>query len=161
MNMKHLIVVFCTLLLVVAGCKKDDSKELDTLVGNVAEPTWVKPTEYDYSSSMTVVLKVDLAAQYPTLASDFTVSPDDRLAAFDGEKCCGVAMYEQTTGLFLLYITMPTADEPSENAKMLNIRYWSAHYKNIFAATELVQFVNDGRLGTTSEPFAPLFALEK
>lgn len=80
---RHLLALLsCVLLLVaVTGCK-DKNTTPQSLKGNEARPTWTAPDEYDYSSSMTAVIRVDLAAQYPTQAADFTIHEDDLLAAF-------------------------------------------------------------------------------
>ena len=137
-----------------AACKKDKN-EPETFNGDVARPTWTAPTKYDYSSSMTAVIKVDLKAQYPDLAADFVLNANDMLAAFSGETCLGIAKYEED--LFFLYIAAPVTGNPSS----VTLRYYSAHYKNLFEAVNAFPFVNDTQQGTTAEPFKPAFVVAK
>jgi len=153
---KHLLVLAaCSLLLLVAGCKKEEGNNPDSLNGNEARPSWVAPDEYDMTSSMTAVIRVDLAAQYPTTATDFVVKDDDLLAAFMGNDCVGVAALQD--GLFYLYI----AGQTSEGGDgMVTLRYYSAHYKNLFTAANAFTFVNDGNQGTVASPFIPSFAVD-
>ena len=150
---KHLyFFVLCTLsLCTFFGCKNDSAKEPETLVSNVSKPSWTIPADYDYNSSMTAVVKVDLAAQYPETAKDFVLKDEDLLAAFSGETCLGTASPEE--GLFFLYITEAEGE--------VTLRYYSAHYKNLFVAKEAFSFQNDVNLGTIAEPFTPAFVVEK
>lgn len=142
--------VLCTLLLLAAGCKKNDSNsdEPATLGANVARPTWTATENYDYPSSMTAVVKIDLAAQYPASAKDFALHDDDLLAAFssDGE-CLGVTSCQD--GLFFLYVA------GTEGA--VTLRYYSAYYKNIFEAADAFTFRTDAMTGTVANPFVPVF----
>ena len=142
--------VLCTLLLLAAGCKKNDSNsdEPATLGANVARPTWTATENYDYPSSMTAVVKIDLAAQYPASAKDFALQENDLLGAFssDGE-CLGVTSCQD--GLFFLLIS------GTEGA--VSLRYYSGYYKNIFVAQDALTFRTDARTGTVAKPFAPVF----
>ena len=139
------------LLLVVAGCKNNDKPEdIKSLKGNEARPTWTAPDEYDYTSSMTALIRIDLAARYPTAAADFAVQTDDVLAAFAGNECLGVA--ELQDGLFYLYISGPSAEGQTTD---VTLRYWSAQYTNLFVAENAFPFVNDDQKGTAAEPFVP------
>ena len=137
-----------------AACKKDKN-EPETFNGDVARPTWTAPTKYDYSSSMTAVIKVDLKAQYPDKAADFVLDSNDLLAAFSGETCLGTASPQD--GLFFLYIASPVTGKPSS----VTLRYYSAHYKNIFEAKNSFAFQNDAHIGTVAEPFKPAFVVAK
>lgn len=157
MKTKLLTIMSCALLLLVAGCKKEESKDIQSLKGNEARPTWVAPEEYDYTSSMTSVIRVDLKAQYPTAAADFAVSDNDVLAAFIGEECVGVA--ELLDGLFYLYIAGPK--EQTENVQKVSLRYWSAQYTNLFVAADAFAFVNDGNQGTVGAPFVPVLVVKE
>ena len=134
-----------------AGCK-DKKNEPETLNGNVARPTWTAPTKYDYSSSMTAIVKVDLKAQYPDMAADFVLQSKDLLAAFAGGKCVGVGS-QLENGLFNLMIV------DAEGA--VTLRYYSAHYNNLFEAKDAFVFRNDGRLGTIDKPYVPAFVVVK
>lgn len=152
---KHLyIFVLCTLsLCTLVGCKKGNEPE--TFVSNVSRPTWTVPSDYDYTSSMTAVIKVDLAAQYPDIAKDFVLDSNDLLAAFSSETCLGVA--SPNDGLFYLYIAAPITGNPSS----VTLRYYSAHYKNLFEAKDAFEYRNDTNLGTVAEPFVPTFIVAK
>ena len=144
---KHLyIFVLCTLsLCTLVGCKKENEPE--TLVSNVSRPTWTVPTDYDSSSSMTAVVKVtNLNGQ---MVNEQIVNDSDLLAAFSGETCLGVASPQE--GLFYLYIAAPITGNPSS----VTLRYYSAHYKNLFEAKDAFPFQNDTNLGTVAAPFVP------
>ena len=142
-------IAACALMLIVSGCKSDPQKDptnpvapdtpvdppapTETLKGDIARPTWMAPSDYDYTSSMTAVLKVDLLAAYPELAKDFVLQDKDLLAAFIGDKCLGVA--SPTDGLFYMYIV------GSEGS--VTLQYWSAFYSNTFVAKNAFDFQND------------------
>ena len=104
------------------------------------------------TSSMTAVIKVDLAAQYPDKASDFVLDDNDLLAAFSGETCLGTATPQD--GLFYLFVA-------GINNDPVTLRYYSAHYKNLFEAKDAFPFVNDNHLGTVAEPLICNSALLK
>ena len=111
------------------------------------------------TSSMTAVVKIDLKAQYPDKASDWSLTDQDLLAAFDNAgNCLGVA--EQVEGLFFLYIAQP-ADYNNQivNSQIVNLRYYSAHYKNIFEQKNAFTFQNDGIQGSVSKPYLPTLVL--
>lgn len=146
------VCVLSAIAVFFAGCKKDPEKDPETFVSDVARPTWTVPESYDYSSSMTAVVKVDLEAQYPEKAADFVLDDNDLLAAFAGETCLGVASPQD--GLFYLYIA-------GANDEMVTLRYYSTHYKNLFEAKDAFPFTNDAHLGTVAEPLAPKFVETK
>ena len=146
---KSFSILLCALLLFAAGCKNDNAPA--SLKGNVAAPTWAAPAEYDYTSSMTAVIRVDLKAQFPAQAAGWQLQDDDILAAFAGDKCVGVA--NPIEGLFFLTIV------DTEGA--ITLRYYSGYYKNLFEAKEAFTFVNDARLGTVAEPLVPKFVVLK
>ena len=146
-----MIIASCGLLLLAAGCKEQNKPE--SFAGNVAKPTWTVPADYDYTSSMTAVVKVELAAQYPDKGADFVLDSNDLLAAFSGETCLGIASPQD--GLFYLYIAAPTANG---NAAV-TLRYYSAHYKNLFEAKDAFPFANDTQQGTVATPFVPMFTV--
>jgi hypothetical protein len=157
--MKKLLAnTFCIalLLLMAASCKKEpDPPTPENLSGNVSAPAWTNPTEYDYSSSMTAVIKVDLLADYPESAKEWTISPDDRLAAFMGDVCCGVI--EPTDGLFFLYITEPDGTAETQ----VSLRYYSAFFKNLFESKNVFAFQNDTHQGSVTGPLTPAFTVIK
>ena len=136
-----------------AGCKDKNAPE--SFNGNVARPTWTAPEVSDITSSMTAVIKVDLKAQYPDLAADFVLNANDMLAAFSGETCLGTAQPQE--GLFFLYIAAPVTGNPSS----VTLRYYSAHYKNLFEASDAFVFHKDDRLGTPDNPLVPTFVVVK
>lgn len=151
-NCKKLFAL-CSLFLVLCsltGCK-DKGKDPESLFGNAARPTWTVATDYDFASSMTAVIRVDLTAQYPSSAKDFVLKDDDLLAAFSGDRCLGVASPQD--GLFYLYVTGADGE--------VSLRYYSAYYTNIFLAKDAFPYQNDTQLGLVSAPFVPQFVLEK
>ena len=162
---KHgLLVVLCTLALVAfVGCKNEE-KAPETFVGNVSRPAWTAPADYDYTSSMTAVVKVDLKAQYPVTGKDFVLNDSDLLAAFSGETCLVVVEPLSLEGnpaeaLFFLYITGPSSLQGGAGG--VSLRYYSTHYKNLFEAKDAINFVNDAHLGTVVEPLVPSFVVVK
>ena len=148
MKNKLMIIISCTLLLLAAGCKKDKlSDEPETLFGSVEKPSWKVPDEYDYSSSMTAVVKVEkLNGQ---IINDEIINAADMLAAFAGDVCVGVA--SPTDGLFFLYISKPEQEQDGD----ITLRYWSAHYNRLFEAKDAFVFQHDMNLGTIAAPFIP------
>ena len=157
-------MIFVVLSLLV-GCKKEENKPTTPTTpstpseteepaipsGNIATPDWQVPSDYDYSSSMTVVAQVDLTLSYSTLtANDWQVDDGDLLAAFAGNECLGVA--KPIDGLFYLYIT-----SPSDDSEEITLKYYSARLRNIFQTDTHFSFVNGDRLGSVNEPMRPLF----
>lgn len=151
-------VSFLTMLVICAfafsGCKDSNSSSPATMYGNVSNPGWTVSENYDYTASMTAVVKVDLAALYPISAKDFVLEQNDVLAAFSGETCLGVASPQN--GLFFLYIAGPASAGTG-----VSLRYYSAHYKNLFVAKDAFDFKNDSHLGTVAAPLTPNFVVEK
>jgi hypothetical protein len=143
--------ILCGLLLFAAGCTDQNqpvNPGLDPLDGNVPKPEWVESGVNDPSLSMTAVIRVsELSGQ--TIAQKF-VGEEDLLAAFVGDECRSIAMYKDS--LFYLYIAGP--------AKTVSIKYYSAHYKNLFVAPD-IPFANDGILGSVAHPYSPKFAKAK
>ena len=127
-----------------------------SFAGNMEQPGWTAPAEYEYVTSMTAVVKVNLAGLYPETASDWQLTENDRLAAFAGDVCCGVAAPED--GLFYLFVCGVNNLSAGGNVKL---RYYSAHYKNVFAADDAFEFKNDAHIGSVSEPFVPVLVVEK
>lgn len=146
-------LLLCALLLFAAGCKDKNAPE--TFASDQPRPTWTAPEKTDMTSSMTAVVKVDLAAQYPETAADFVLDDNDLLAAFSGETCLGTAQPQE--GLFFLYIAAPVTGNPSS----VTLRYYSAHYKNLFEAVNALTFANDAHLGTIAEPLVPTLVVVK
>ena len=120
---KSMLIATCALLLLAAGC--NDKNKPETITGNVAAPAWTAPEKYDMTSSMTAIIRVDLAVNYPdqVAKAQWQVAEGDVLAAFSGETCLGVA--ELVDGLYYLYITAPSE---GTNVKL---KYYSAALKNI------------------------------
>ena len=143
---------FSLLLLAAALCFAacdDKNKPTPTpteqdLYGNAARPTWTVSEDYDYSSSMTAVIAVQKLNGI--IVNDSVVNKDDLLAAFVGEECRGIATYDG--GLFYLFIAGP--------GESVTLRYYSTRYTNLFV-TEPISFINDAQLGTTAEPYKPVF----
>ncbi|MBP5259518.1 MAG: hypothetical protein J6Z12_02645 [Paludibacteraceae bacterium] len=147
MKNRIFIVTACVALCLLAGCKKKGSdKEPDSFYGSASAPSWSVSDSYDYSSSMTAIIAVDLGAQYPDKASDFVLSSDDVVAAFIQGVCVGVA--SPIEGLFFLYIAGGTAGDVS-------LRYYSSFYKRQFGADNAFTFENDAMIGTHESPFLP------
>lgn len=152
MKNKWMMALVCAALCALVACKDskkepenpDPDQPLQTDInGNKSRPTWQASDEYDYTSSMTAVIKIETLAGKTISESDITA--DDLLAAFNGENCLGVIAPQD--GLFFLYIAGTEGD--------VSLRYYSAHYKNIFEQEAAFPFLNDTQKGTVSDPFVP------
>ena len=163
--MKNRIMIFvsCTLLLLsAAGCGSDDSDDVVSkpTIYSVPRPHWVVSEDYDYSSSMTAIIHVDLSSLYPNDTVNHHVDSLDLIGAFIDNQCCGVASpVEGENGLFFLFVTQPVDDANFTGTADVTLRYWSAQYKNIFVAEDAFPFVHDGREGTVANPFIPSFVI--
>jgi len=169
---KVFVFVLCTVLLCTfMGCDKKQEPEqpqpqeqktdststpttptdpVDPLMGNIERPSWTVPSSYDYTSSMSAVIRV--VTINGQKINDNILNESDLVAAFAGDTCLGIA--SPIDGLFFLYIA-------GVNDQMVNLKYYSTHYKNIFEAKEAFPFVNDAHLGSVAEPFAPAFVVVK
>ena len=147
------MILFVAAAMVLSGCKKQNDEPepqpepqpqpTQNLNGNVSRPVWEAPSIYDYTSSMTVTLKVDLLAQYPEGAKDFELKNEDLVAAFVGETCLGT-------------VTMPNA-VPSramlatEDAQSIRVSISNSaptglgHIKNGTSESELPAYDLQGR----------------
>ena len=156
-----MIIASCALLLLAAGCKnndKDKDKEPESIIGTTDQPAWAVPAEYDMTSSMTAIVKVDLSSTYTAeqlSAAHWQYADDDLLAAFCGENCLGVGVYQQEYGAYWLYIAAP------ENGDRVTLKHYSATLKNIFVASEALPFTNDANLGSAAQPYTPAWTLVK
>lgn len=136
-----LAVALLTVLTVFfAGCKKDkESEPVNPYVdpGTTENPNWVTG-ENNMTASMTAIVKVSFAQNEGTLA------------AFMGDKCCGIATYKADYGLYWLYISPAT-----EAGGDVQLRFYSPDLKRIFVAKEVFPFRNDTQLGSITEPYTP------
>lgn len=155
---KSFIFALCSLSMVLSvlfsGCKKDKEQAPESFVSDMARPVWTAPEKSDMTSSMVAVVKVDLKAQYPSIAADFALNENDLLGAFAGEQCLGVATVQE--GYFFLYINSPT-----ESSSQVTLRYYSAFYKNLFEAKDAFPFKNDDILGNIANPYIPALVVVK
>jgi hypothetical protein len=157
LGLYSVLCILSGLTVLFAACdKKDDPTPEKNLYGDIARPAWTVPANPDPNFSMTAVIAVQKleGVNIP----DSVVSANDVLAAFSGETCLGIAKYEE--GLFFLYIAQPTANSQELTANV-TLRYWSAHYTNLFIAADAFPFVNDTQKGTPDTPFIPAFVVTK
>ena len=157
LGLYSVLCILSVLTVLFAACdKKDNPTPEKNLYGNAARPAWTAPANPDPSISMTAVIAVQKLEGITI--PDSVVSANDVLAAFSGETCLGIAKYEE--GLFFLYIaslTSSSASGPSSNSAAITLKYWSAHYTNLFVAADAFPFVNDTQLGSPAEPYVPAF----
>lgn len=154
---KLLLAALCSLSMVLlvlfSGCKNKE-QDPETFVSDKTRPVWTAPEKSDITSSMTAVVKVDLKAQYPSIAADFVLDENDLLGAFAEEQCLGVAQLQE--GYFFIYI-----NGPAESSSQVTLRYYSAFYKNLFEAKDAFPFKNDDILGTIADPYIPALVVVK
>lgn len=154
---KSIIILIALMGLLVTGCQKENvtapitPDKPDIPTGNLSAPYWIVSPNYDYSSSMTAVVKVDLTITYPSIGDEWQLTPYDLVGAFCGERCVGVA--EPTDSLFFVYITPPDA----ENTEPITLRYYSRLLKNIFYSDDTFPFKNGEQQGTVTDPLRPRF----
>lgn len=154
---KLLLAALCSLSMVLlvlfSGCKNKE-QDPETFVSDKTRPVWTAPEKSDITSSMTAVVKVDLKAQYPSIAADFVLDENDLLGAFAEEQCLGLAQLQE--GYFFIYI-----NSPAESSSQVTLRYYSAFYKNLFEAKDAFPFKNDDILGTIADPYIPALVVVK
>ena len=156
MKTRLLSIALCTLLLMAAGCKDPGKQnEPESIIGTTAKPAWTAPADYDMTSSMTAVVKVDLSAVYTVeqlSAAGYKLTGEDLVAAFAGDECLGVATPKD--GLFYLYICSPA------NGQEVTLKYYSSVLKNVLSAAPIA-FTDGSHLGSIAEPYTPQFAPAK
>ena len=148
---RNILTIALASLFLLAACGKEEGgsvAEPDPMFGNITDPAWVVDTNYDYSNSMTAVVSVDLQGA----DSLWTVGSADRLAAFVGDECVGVAA--PTDSLFFLFI-VPT--QQADVYSPVTLRYYSAYYRNIFLTDTDFPFVGGSQQGTAAEPLLVQF----
>lgn len=169
-TLKHILVLGSALLMLMAGCQKEtvitpiieDDSTTSLPYGNIPSPRWSVDPDYDYGSSMTAVVCVDLAQTYTLAPEVWSIAPGDKLGAFvvdpvsGNAECVGVAtptLYEDGNDnrLFFLYIVAPQGRED------INLWYYSERFHNIFQADCSFPFENGGRFGTIHEPAYPMW----
>ena len=151
---KTLTISAFTFLFLLFACHKDNEPASDPMHGTIVDPAWSVSSDYDYSNSMTAVANV-LLLQHdgnPVAGDIWTLDTADRLAAFVGNECVGVA--KPNGNLFFLFIVSThntDVDEP------VSLRYYSAKLLNIFHTDTTFPFVNGSQQGTASAPLQVLF----
>ena len=151
MKTKFMIVAACAAMLLATGCKDEKQNQPESIIGNTPKPTWVAPENYDLSSSMTAIVRIDLKSVYTDeqlAAVDYKRASDDLLAAFAGETCLGVGDWKEENNAYWLYIVAP------ENADEITLKHYSASLKHIFV-TESIPYSNGANLGTVEKPYNP------
>jgi hypothetical protein len=114
--------------------------------GNASVPSWTDPDKSVYPMSMTAVVR--LSPVLETLAAD-----GDKMAAFIGGECRGVAKKVMNDGvrLFFLHVKAPS----SENGDV-EFRYYSAAAKRVYVSVASdVKYEVDKIYGTAENPASP------
>lgn len=165
MKTKMKLMALAMMLAIMTSCNisEEPKKPSDStsLQGSTQKPSWVVGEDYDYSSGMTAIVKVDLLQTYPSAVDgegiaidDNIIDKEDLLAAFIDDTCVGVQ--SPIDGLFFLYIVNFNT---SQDTKTISLRYYSAKLQNMFEAKDVFVFKNNDNKGTISEPFKPEFTL--
>lgn len=149
-NIAFLLGVLVALCVACNNNQNDPNAPLDygPIAGNLPKPEWTAVADYDMTSSMVAIVKVEKLngqAVYDKIADD----KEALLAAFAGGECLGIAQPDSATGFFFLYICAPT------QAETIQLHYYSAVYKNIFIDQDGFFFVNDAQKGAPKAPYVP------
>lgn len=149
-NILTLGITMISVLLFLASCGKEEggnNVEPDPMFGNITDPAWSVSADYDYTTSMTAVISVDLQGR----DSLWTIDSADRVAAFVGDECVGLA--NPSGSLFFLFIV-----PPQHGGDDITLRYYSYYYRNIFRSDTVFSFSNGSQQGTVSNPFLVVFS---
>lgn len=106
-------------------------------------PGWQNPDMHVYPASMTAIIRT----------SDYIrpdITADDRLAAFIGTECRGVAEQIEGADGETLYLLQVKADQSEVDE--VEFRYYSARKQEIFIASERVSFEADITMGSVDTP---------
>jgi len=157
MKNKWIMALVCVGMCALVACKDSkkepatpDQPQTEDIYGNKSCPAWVVSNDYDYTTSMTAVIKVGTLNGKTIGESDIKVG--DVMAAFSGDKCLGVDTLKEES-IFYLYIIGAEGD--------VTLRYYSSHYKNIFEQEAAFPFKNDDSRGTFSDPFKTTMVVKK
>lgn len=119
-----------------------------TFVSDVAVPGWSDPDKTVYPTSMTAVVRLS-----PVL-EEFA-HEEDRMAAFIGDECRGVAQKVDNNGVSLFFIHVKA---PSNEDGHVEFRYYSAALKRTYTSVAKdVKYEIDKIYGTASNPAIPDF----
>lgn len=149
-NILTLGITLISVLLFLASCGKEEggnNVEPDPMFGNITDPAWSISADYDYTTSMTAVIGVDLQGR----DSLWTIDTADRVAAFVGDECVGLA--NPSGPLFFLFIVPPQHDGDD-----ITLRYYSSYYHNIFRSDTVFSFCNGSQQGTVNNPLLVVFS---
>lgn len=116
--------------------------------GNAQSPQWTDPDKTVYPTSMTAVLR--LSPILETLAAD-----GDKMAAFIGDECRGVAQVVMNNGVRLFFIHVKA---PSSEGGNVEFRYYSASANRVYTSVAAdVKYEIDKIYGTADSPQLPDF----
>lgn len=150
------LMIVAAMSMFVTSCKNKD-KDPDSIVGDVSKPAWTEPENYDYSSSMTAIVTVDMTTAYTAAQLNevgYQSSDNDVLAAFCGNTCLGLGEFDKDHNVYWLYISAP------DSGDQVTLMYYSAVLRHIYAA-EPFQYQSDGNRGTIEQPYTPKWVLSK
>lgn len=149
-------ITLISVFLFLASCGKEEGGNAvvpdtvpDPMFGDITDPAWSVSTDYDYTTSMTAVIGVDLQGG----DSLWTIDTADRVAAFVGDECVGLVAPSGT--LFFLFIVPP---QHAEDGNFITLRYYSSYYHNIFHSDDVFPFVNGSQQGTVNNPLLVVFS---
>ena len=105
--------------------------------GTAANP---KALEFLPENSMTAVVAIPSSMQA-------TADEADQVAAFVGDKCCGVGEAIDANGVKCYAVTIRSSE-----AGKVSFRYYSAHNSYLYETGELTDFADGGAYGTADAP---------
>jgi hypothetical protein len=136
---KYKFGILMLVLLLSLGCSKDDEKFTTWPV-----PEWkVESPELLPNSFTAIVALPDNLNLYAT--------PDDKIAAFMDDNCCGVGtLVEDEGGARSVYFLTIRASDTGMG--QITFRYYNARMSYLYEASQTVEFEPDGTFGSYDEP---------
>ena len=114
---------------------------------NDANPAWEAPDQNLYPGSMTAILRL-------TPFLETYIEPDDKIAAFIGNECHGIASPTFIDGKNYLFLLIKAASDEQGDVVF---KYYSTRNTKIYTSADKVAYRIDKIYGTSQSPVFPEF----
>lgn len=132
------IIHFLLLLLLFAGCNKDNNRKQDP------KPNWVLSSKVNKEFSMTYIVRVSVNGGVQPF------SETDELAAFIGTECRGTATIVTNDSKKCFYLLIYSSQNDTEK---LSFKYFSAIRSRIFEVVSNDSYFPNQTVGSLDVPF--------